>query len=68
MGAVLIWQRWNALETMFDIMSDPENHISFLLKEGQIQYVNTFAIAHSRTNYQDAGGSKDKRHLVRIFL
>jgi alpha-ketoglutarate-dependent taurine dioxygenase len=58
----------NALETMFDIMSDPENHISFELKEGQIQYVNNFAIAHSRTNYQDAGGSQDKRHLVRIFL
>ena len=57
-----------ALETMFDIMSEPKNHITFDLEPGQIQYMNNFAVAHSRTDYEDAGIEADKRHLVRIFL
>ncbi|MBH67365.1 MAG: hypothetical protein CMM58_03340 [Rhodospirillaceae bacterium] len=57
-----------ALETMFDIMSDPINHITFDLEPGQIQYMNNFAVAHSRTDYRDSKKVEDKRHLVRIFL
>jgi len=57
-----------ALETMFDVMSEPPHHIQFELAPGQIQYVNNFRIAHCRTEYADAETSEDKRHLVRIFL
>lgn len=57
-----------ALETMFDIMSEPAHHVPFELAPGQIQFVNNFQIAHCRTEYEDANASEDKRHLVRIFL
>ncbi len=61
-------QGQKALETMFDIMSEPAHHIPFALQPGQIQYVNNFQIAHCRTEYDDAEEPDDKRHLVRIFL
>lgn len=57
-----------ALETMFDIMSEPAHHVPFELAPGQIQFVNNFQIAHCRTEYEDATAAEDKRHLVRIFL
>ena len=54
---------------MFDIMSEPDRHVSFSLEAGQIQYVNNFRIAHRRTEYEDApDGPQARRHLVRIFL
>ena len=59
----------DAIETMFDIMSEPDRHVSFSLEAGQIQYVNNFRIAHRRTEYEDAkDGPQARRHLVRIFL
>ena len=58
----------SALEKMFDIMSDPNNHITFDLEPGQIQYINNFSLAHSRTEYADSNKTREKRHLVRIFL
>ena len=57
-----------ALETMFDIMSEPAHHVPFTLAPGQIQYVNNFHIAHCRGEYEDTGSEDEKRHLVRIFL
>ena len=59
----------DAIETMFDIMSEPDRHVSFSLEPGQIQYVNNFRIAHRRTEYEDATEAPEaRRHLVRIFL
>jgi hypothetical protein len=57
-----------ALETMFDVMSEPALHVPFELAPGQIQFVNNFQITHCRTEYEDANAPEDKRHLVRIFL
>ena len=59
----------DAIETMFDIMSEPDRHISFSLEPGQIQYVNNYRLAHRRTEYEDATDDPEaRRHLVRIFL
>ena len=59
----------DAIETMFDIMSEPDRHVSFSLEAGQIQYLNNFRIAHRRTEYEDPTGDPEaRRHLVRIFL
>jgi alpha-ketoglutarate-dependent taurine dioxygenase len=49
-------------------MSEPENHFSFELAAGQLQYMNNFGIAHRRTKYEDYDEPDKKRHLVRIFL
>jgi len=58
----------DAIEKMFDIMSDPVNHLMFDLEPGEIQFMNNFVVAHSRSDYEDKGGKNKKRHLVRIFL
>ncbi len=58
----------DAIEKMFDIMSDPVNHLMFDLEQGEIQFMNNFVVAHSRSDYEDKGGKNKKRHLVRIFL
>ena len=59
----------DAIETMFDVMSEPDRHVSFSLQAGQIQYVNNFRIAHCRTEYEDSTDDPEaRRHLVRIFL
>ena len=57
-----------ALEAMHNLMSEPENHFSFELAAGQLQYMNNFGIAHRRTKYEDYDEPDKKRHLVRIFL
>ena len=57
-----------AVETMFDVMSEPAHHFTFELAPGQIQYMNNFGIAHRRTQYFDHDEQDAKRHLVRIFL
>ena len=49
-------------------MSDPVNHLMFDLEPGEIQFMNNFVVAHSRSDYEDKGGKNKKRHLVRIFL
>ena len=59
----------DAIETMFDIMSESGRHASFSLESGQIQYLSNFRIAHRRTEYEDATDDPEaRRHLVRIFL
>ena len=58
----------DAIEKMFDIMSDPVNHLMFDLEPGEIQFMNNFVVAHSRSDYQDENENNKKRHLVRIFL
>jgi alpha-ketoglutarate-dependent taurine dioxygenase len=57
-----------AIETMFEIMSAPENHVTFTLEPGQIQYLNNARIAHCRSDYVDHDEPDQKRHLIRIFL
>ena len=54
-------------ETMFGIMSDPAHHVMFDLAPGEIQFMNNFMVAHSRTDYVIQKCRK-KRYLVRIFL
>ena len=57
-----------ALREAARIMSEEQNHITFVLNAGEIQYVNNFRLAHLRTDYQDYDEPDRKRHLVRIFL
>ena len=57
-----------AVEAMFEAMSEPGNHFTFELEAGHIQYMNNFSIAHRRTQYSDYDEPDARRHLVRIFL
>lgn len=57
-----------AIKALAAIMAEPENHFSFVLQPGQLQFVNNFKLAHLRTDYVDYDEPDAKRHLVRIFL
>jgi len=57
-----------ALDTVWELLSEPEMHAEFVLEPGQIQYVSNFHLAHRRTTYEDFEDEEEKRHLVRIFL
>ncbi|MEM7252538.1 MAG: TauD/TfdA family dioxygenase [Pseudomonadota bacterium] len=57
-----------ALEALFDTLSEPANHLTFELERGQIQFMNNFRLVHCRSEYDDYDDPALKRHLVRIFL
>lgn len=57
-----------ALDTLHDVLSEPENAFEFTLEAGQIEYLNNFRTAHRRTAFEDFDDPDLRRHLVRIFL
>ena len=57
-----------ALDSMWEVLSEPELHVEFTLEPGQVQYLANYHIAHRRTQYEDWDDEQAKRHLVRIFL
>ena len=57
-----------ALSMLHDIMSEPENHVDFVLEPGQIEFLNNRRVTHRRTAFVDHDDPALKRHLVRIFL
>jgi hypothetical protein len=67
-GAAIDQPGMDALDTLHDILSEPEHHVDFVLAPGQIEFVNNARIAHRRTAFADHGDPALKRHLVRIFL
>ena len=58
----------DALNALHDVMSEPENHVDFVLAPGQIEFLNNARIAHRRTAFTDHDDPALKRHLIRIFL
>jgi alpha-ketoglutarate-dependent taurine dioxygenase len=58
----------DALNALHDILSEPENHVDFVLEAGQMQFLNNARIAHRRTAFVDHDDPERKRHLSRIFL
>jgi len=57
-----------AIDAISEILAEPENHLTFTLVAGQMQFVNNFKMAHLRSNYVDYDEPDKKRHLIRIFL
>ncbi len=58
----------DALNALHDILSEPENHVDFVLEPGQMEFLNNSRIAHRRTAFVDHDDPALKRHLSRIFL
>ena len=57
-----------ALNVLHEVMSEPENHVEFVLAPGQIEFLNNARVVHRRTAFVDHEEADRKRHLVRIFL
>ncbi len=57
-----------ALNTLHDILSEPENTVEFVLAPGQMEFLNNARVVHRRTAFEDHDEPDQRRHLVRIFL
>jgi hypothetical protein len=56
-----------ALAAMRAVMDAPEQWIEFHMEKGQLQYLNNFQCAHSRTNFADAPELSRRRHVLRLW-
>jgi alpha-ketoglutarate-dependent taurine dioxygenase len=56
-----------ALDTMQKIVDAPELWVEFTIERGQVQYINNWQFAHSRTDFIDAAEPHLKRHMIRLW-
>jgi alpha-ketoglutarate-dependent taurine dioxygenase len=57
-----------ALTAFQDVLSDESLWWEDTLQRGQMQFINNFGIAHTRTAFQDADAPVLKRHLARYWI
>lgn len=65
-GLKLTKEEKEALDYFDSVIERPEMHVTMRFKKGDMQFLNNFAILHSRTEFKDAGDQR--RHLVRLWL
>ena len=58
----------NAVDALEDVFTNPDLWLEFFFEQGQLQFVNNFAIVHSRTAFEDHEEQEKKRHVVRLWL
>jgi len=56
-----------ALDTMQTIVDSPDLWVEFTIERGQVQYINNWQFAHSRTDFTDALEPHLKRHMIRLW-
>lgn len=57
-----------ALDMVDALCNDPELHLSFQMRPGDLQIGSNHAVLHSRTQYVDHDDPALKRHLLRVWL
>lgn len=67
-GEILDEEGEAALTVFQDVSSDEFLWWEGMLEKGQMQFLNNFDLAHTRTAFQDAENSTLKRHFVRYWL
>jgi hypothetical protein len=66
-GAPLDAESQEALAALGEILDDPEYSVELTIEQGQIQYLNNYRFAHSRTPFRDGPDPDRKRHLIRLW-
>ena len=56
------------LDLLDACLAQPELRVDFLLKPGEMLFVNNRWILHNRTAFEDHAEPEQKRHLVRLWL
>jgi alpha-ketoglutarate-dependent taurine dioxygenase len=56
-----------ALTAMSAALNSPAMWVEFTIEKGQLQYLNNWLFAHSRTPFRDADEPERKRHLLRLW-
>lgn len=61
-------QQDELLALVDELAQDPTVHVRFRLQQGDIILVNNYAVAHSRSAFEDHDEPAHKRHLLRLWL
>jgi hypothetical protein len=61
-------QQDQLLRLVDELTRDPGTHVRFRLEEGDIVFINNYAVAHSRSAFEDHDDPDLKRHLLRLWL
>jgi len=65
-GIVFTPMQIEAMDYLDALMARPECQLQMEMQQGDIQYLNNFAVMHARTEYRDS--DTQKRHLVRYWI
>lgn len=57
-----------ALDLMDTLCHDPALHLEMPLEPGDMQFVNNYAVLHSRSRYEDWPEPERRRYLLRLWL
>jgi alpha-ketoglutarate-dependent taurine dioxygenase len=60
--------RVRALDTLDAVLNEPALRVEFLLKPGDMFFINNRWIFHNRTAFEDHAEPQRKRHYVRLWL
>ena len=52
---------------MSAVLNSPAQWVESTIGRGQLQYLNNWLFAHSRTPFRDAADPERKRHLLRLW-
>ena len=66
--AELTPQQDELLSLIDELAQDPTIHVRFRLEQGDIILVNNYAVAHSRSAFEDHADPDRRRHLLRLWL
>jgi hypothetical protein len=66
--AELTAQQDELLSLIDQLAQDPTIHVRFKLEAGDIIFVNNYAVAHSRSAFEDHDEPELQRHLLRLWL
>jgi len=61
-------QQDELLSLIDELAHDPTIHVQFRLQQGDIILVNNYAVAHSRSAFEDHDDPDRRRHLLRLWL
>ena len=57
-----------AIDAVGDLCQKKSFRVDMSLERGDMQFVNNYAVLHSRTSYVDHADETKKRHLLRLWL
>lgn len=58
----------SALDTLDDVLREPELRVEFHLRPGDMFFINNRWLFHNRTAFEDDSEPDRRRHLVRLWL
>ena len=61
-------QQWEAMALIDEINGSPEYQLHMDFQPGEIQFINNYAVMHSRTAYEDYPDRALCRDLIRLWL